>query len=498
MTTSITDREVEQLRRKLDDALASEERLRTLIEAMPDPIFLKDGEGRWLEVNRAALEAFDVRGDYRGKTDADLANEADFFRDAFLYCVGTDAEAWTHPGISHSEEVLPRRDGQGRVYDTHKVPLFYPDGRRKGLVVLGRDITDRKRAEQIVHANEQQLRAILSTTLDAILLIDGEGTITFLNRAAETMLGVSGKDAVGTAWDQGSWKFALPAGRTRGDLPIESVQRDRQKVDGVEVMVVRADGSRVIASMNAAPLEEPAGAIVVAAQDVTARAELVALKSAFLQIASHELRTPLTPLHLLLRQTAARVARDEKIEPEVVSRMQRQTERLTALVNELVDLVRLEHGTLPLRLQVADIDKLVARVVQDVRAEAHGRTINLTVPKDVVTRADVDPPRMEQVVGNLVDNAIKYSDGPIDMRVDANRGYVNIVVEDRGPGIPEKDRGAIFSRFFRVGGAETVRHAGLGLGLALSRETIRQHRGELTYTPREGGGSTFTITLRRV
>ena len=80
------------------------------------------------------------------------------------------------------------------------------------------------------------------------------------------------------------------------------------------------------------------------AGDATARAELVALKSAFLQIASHELRTPLTPLHLLLRQAATRVARDEKIEPEMIARMQRQTHRLTALVNELVDLVRLEHG----------------------------------------------------------------------------------------------------------------------------------------------------------
>lgn len=493
------DREqIEELARRLDDAHASEERLRTLIEAMPDPIFLKDGEGRWLEVNRAGLKAFDVRGDYRGKTDRDLAEEADFFRDAFLYCVGTDEQAWQYPGVSHSEETLPRRDGTFRVYDTHKVPLFHPDGRRKGLVVLGRDITDRKRADQLLLASERQLRGILATTLDAIILIDREGKITFLNPAAEAMLGVAAASANGVLWDQGPWTFALPTGRTRGDLPIESVRRTGRALHGAEVMIIRADGSRVIASMNAAPLEEPEGAIVVAAQDVTSRAELVALKSAFLQIASHELRTPLTPLHLLLRQAAARVARDEKIDAETIARMQRQTERLTALVNELVDLVRLEHGMLPLRLQVADVDKLVARVVQDVRAEAKGRSISLEVPRDIVVRADIDPPRMEQVVGSLLDNAIKYSDGSIDVRVEAARGHVLVIVEDRGPGIPEKDRAAIFSRFFRVGSDETVRHGGLGLGLALARETIRQHKGELTYEPRVGGGSAFTITLRRV
>lgn len=495
---SVPRDEAAQLRSKLDSALANEERLRTLIEAMPDPVFLKDGRGRWVEVNRAALDAFQVEGDYHGKTDRELAETSARMRNEFLYCATTDEEAWHHVGISHSEEVLPRRDGTHRTYDTHKVPLFYPDGSRKGLVVLGRDITDKKRADRILTASERQLRAILSTTLDAIMLIDHEGKITFLNRAAEEMLGAPSSEAVGAKWNEGPWTFTLPTGRAGVELPISEVAQSRRPVRGIEVVVIRADGTRMIASMNAAPLDEPAGAIVVAAQDITSRAELVALKSAFLQIASHELRTPLTPLRLLLRQTAARLARDEPIEPAVVTRMQRQTDRLTALVNELVDLVRLEHGVLPLNLKVADVDALVKGVVEEYRSEAKGREINFTGPTDVNARADVDPTRIEQVVGSLIDNAIKYSDGPIDVRVDALRGYVHICVLDRGPGIPPEDRGAIFSRFFRVGSAEVDRHAGLGLGLALSRETIRQHHGELTYAPREGGGSIFTIILARV
>jgi len=364
-------------------------------------------------------------------------------------------------------------------------------------VVLGRDITDKKRAEQRQTANERQLRAILSTTLDAILLIDRTGIITFLNPAAENMLGVSSNDAVGTRWDAGAWTFTLPSGRP-GELPIDVVAQTRKPVHGAEVVIVRADGARVIASMNAAPLDEPPGAIVVAAQDITSRAELVALKSAFLQIASHELRTPLTPLRLLLRQTAARLARDEHIESEVIARMQRQTDRLTALVNELVDLVRLEQGMLPLNPKPTDIDALVNGVVEEYRNEAKGRTINFAAPIEINARADVDSARIEQVVSSLIDNAIKYSDGPIDVRVEAQRGYVHISVQDRGPGVAPGDRAAIFSRFFRAGSAAGDRHGGLGLGLALSRETIRQHRGELTYAPREGGGSSFTITLERI
>ncbi len=129
----------------------SEERLRTLIDATPDCIFFKDAEGRWLVANRAALALFELEGiDYRGKTDRELAEGSGFFREVFLTCLETDRKAWEKGSLFREEETVPRPDGPPVVLDVIKVPLFFPDGSRKALVVLGRDITQSKNSESLL------------------------------------------------------------------------------------------------------------------------------------------------------------------------------------------------------------------------------------------------------------------------------------------------------------------------------------------------------------
>ncbi|GAK50813.1 PAS/PAC sensor hybrid histidine kinase [Candidatus Moduliflexus flocculans] len=148
-------------RKRAEDALReSEERLRTLINAMPDIICFKDGEGRWLEANIFDEHLFQLDGvDYRGKKDSELAAFSEFYREAFLMCEATDERAWQAGGISRGEEVIPRPDGPPAVFDIIKVATFHPDGRRKGLVVVGRDITERKQAEEDVRRLNAELEA---------------------------------------------------------------------------------------------------------------------------------------------------------------------------------------------------------------------------------------------------------------------------------------------------------------------------------------------------
>lgn len=141
----------------------SEDHLRTLFNAVPDAVFFKDGAGRWLAVNPAALKLFGLMGgEYQGKTDVELADYSPFYRDALLTCAETDRRAWERGHLTRKEENIPNPDGTMQSHDVIKVPLFHPDGTRKGLVVLARNITDYKIAEQEryrLFIEEQKARA---------------------------------------------------------------------------------------------------------------------------------------------------------------------------------------------------------------------------------------------------------------------------------------------------------------------------------------------------
>ncbi len=140
----------------------SEEQLRILINAMPDIVAFKDGEGRWLEANEFDLKLFHLEQvDYRGKKDSELAEFSPFYRDAFLACELSDEIAWKAGKTSRADEVIPRPDGPPMVFDIIKVPVFREDGRRKGLVVVGRDVTERKLAEAKLNQYQERLESLV-------------------------------------------------------------------------------------------------------------------------------------------------------------------------------------------------------------------------------------------------------------------------------------------------------------------------------------------------
>ncbi len=189
----ITDRKI------TEEALReSEENLRTLIHHIPDMIVFKDGNGRWLEANKTALELFELTDvDYKGKTDLELAEIRPFFKDALEFCVTSDEKAWRDRTLTRGEEVVTRRNGEARIFDTIKVPLFTPEGQRKGLLVIGRDITENKLAEKRLRDSEKSYRDLFNSIPDAIYVQDKEGRFLDVNQGAVHMYGYSKEEFLG-------------------------------------------------------------------------------------------------------------------------------------------------------------------------------------------------------------------------------------------------------------------------------------------------------------
>lgn len=246
----------------------------------------------------------------------------------------------------------------------------------------------------------------------------------------------------------------------------------------------------LVTSVVAAQLLARARRSAADAEHAAALREADRLKDALLASVSHDLRTPLTSIKA--HAQGLRELGDERAEI-----IEHEADRLGRLVEDLLDLSRLNAGALPLRIELNAVDDLLGALLQQTEPALGGRAIEVTLPADeplVVGRFDFV--QALRVLVNLVENAAKYAPPTEAIAVHVSRrgGLVAIGVADRGPGIPPAEADRIFEPFYRPPGV-TPDTAGVGLGLAIARRLARAQEGELAYQPREGGGSLFVLTL---
>jgi signal transduction histidine kinase len=208
---------------------------------------------------------------------------------------------------------------------------------------------------------------------------------------------------------------------------------------------------------------------------------------------SHELRTPLTALQATLENIIDGVA---TADPTTLQTMLAQVERLGRLVAQLLDLSRLEGGTVPLDRQRFAIEPLLAHAVREQELTSPGVAIEMSVD-DRTLAADGDPERVHQVVANLLENAVRHSPAGGGVQVEAHRGPTGVVIEvvDEGPGIAPDDADRVFERFYRADTARASSDGGAGLGLAIARWIVELHGGEIHPEPREPHGCRMVVTL---
>ena len=350
--------------------------------------------------------------------------------------------------------------------------------------------SERARQEALIHAQNARIDAILDGMVEGLIVLDAGGLIARVNRAAETMFRFSRMMVGGTLLEAvRNHEVAALAAQAAGSP--EAIAHEIR----LEVPLLR------ILQISAAALRDPQGrpaGVVLVFHDVTQLRVLEAMRQDFVANVSHELRTPLS----LIRSAAETLVDGGMAQPAIATRfleiIEKQANRLTLLIDDLLLLARLDSGRVELNRRPLPLWEAAQEAVDDAALVARGRGVTLVneAPDDVVV--DADPDRLRQVLTNLVDNAIKYgrADGRVVIggrRAGADR--VEVWVSDDGPGIPEAALPRLFERFYRVDKARSREQGGTGLGLAIVKNVVQAHGGDVRVDSRLGLGTTFTLSL---
>jgi len=357
------------------------------------------------------------------------------------------------------------------------------------ISTLRQQVRSRTEALQL---NEANLRRLVQNMLEGLIVMNERGSIELVNPAVERIFGYSQAELVGQS---AGMLVPYPPNET------ELLQRLRAAIGLVtELVGRRKDG-------NNFPLEVTLYEFGVASnrrmaasvRDISERKAADRMKDEFVATVSHELRTPLTAITGSLQLVLA----DERTstDPELVELLETglsSSERLTRIVNDMLDLAKIEAGGLVLKREstrVADLVRLSVASVETI-ARKNGVTFAVKVADDLPTLL-VDADRIEQAMVNLLSNALKFAPAKSVVEVDASRDgdLVRIAISDHGPGIRSEDIGRLFGRFRQLDASPTRKTSGTGLGLVITKSLVESHGGHIEVASEFGQGSTFTIVL---
>ncbi|MGC3996072.1 MAG: ATP-binding protein [Anaeromyxobacter sp.] len=354
-----------------------------------------------------------------------------------------------------------------------------------------------RRIERSLASFGGEIRSAVDSMMDGVMLIDPEGRIAEVNRAALELLGATEKAQV--LGPIAAWGERYQARFLDGTpVPVEQFASLRalrgERVPAYDALLRRLDGQDVYVSVSAAPVEaggRTGRLAVTVLRDVSQARRLDETRDEFLSTAAHELKTPLA----VIKAYAQVVQRRVPAEAPALTVVQRQVERLTRLVQHLLDSSRLRLEPVAGAHQPFDLAALAAEVVARARTTAPGHEVTLAAAPLAQVRGDRE--RIGRVLASLIDNAVRYSPGggPVaaSLAVDGREAVVS--VQDHGPGIPPDRQARIFERYYRAHSGTPEDYGGLGLSLNMSREIVVRHGGRMWFESVPGEGSTFRFAL---
>lgn len=478
-------------------------RIRTIVDNVADGLISFREDGLITSSNPAARSMFVAE---RGR---------DMTGKLIQHYLRGDAE-----GTTLSMECILPRDGQpllrsvsgvrqdGAIFPVEMLVQEIADSEDREMIGVIRDVSERQAAEErlreqvrVAQRAETQTRAVLDATGDAFVVANDDTESILVNQPFADFFQSSEEDILGTKTDE-----LLDAAK---DIvsDIDHVKRivhrglenpDERVTDTLSLVWPE---KRELAYLSV-PVRTVSGERVgrlYAFHDITHQRELDRMKDEFVSLVSHELRTPLTSIKgyvdLLLDEDVGALSADQR---DFLETVRSNAQRLVTMVNELLDLSRIESGKMELHIEPTDLVPLAQRVVRHLSPLINDKGHNVVVDADPDLRpAAVDADRMTQILTNLVSNAVKYTPSGGTIRISLHNDADTVVasVRDTGVGLDENDLHQIFTRFFRSRNRTTREVPGTGLGLSITRMLVEMHGGTITIQSAPGEGSTFTVTM---
>jgi PAS domain S-box-containing protein len=507
-----------------------------------DGLFVLDAQDRLIDLNRTAERIV-------GRAAVDVTGHpaVEVFTGQLRTCLD--------PVQSRADiaEIELGDGAEARVYEVRTVPLPGLDGSEPGRVVVLRDITAYRHSQTLLHATflakasaalassldyEATLQQVASLAIPALgdwctvyMLADDQQVrrvaVAYTDGEKAELAQALRRYPPSPVSDRSSVAQVMRTGQPilTPVIPETYVGAIAQDAEHLEIMrrlafrssmtvplQARGDILGALAFFSSDPERRYDSADLALAEDLARRAGLaldnarlyreaqraIGARDEFLSVAAHELKTPLTSMlgfaQMLLKYLTPERQIDEYIVHRALQAIEQQSERLARLVTRLLDIARIEGGRLAIEPMQTDIVPLVDGVVDTMQSSTSEHTLTLRAPKAL--KAFVDPLRLEQVVTNLIDNAVKFSPhgAQIDVELSTTSvGMVRLTVTDQGPGIPVEGRQRIFDRFYQARSGDQA--SGMGLGLYICRQIVEQHRGSIDAEFPSEGGTRFVVVL---
>lgn len=482
------------------------ENFKALIEKSYDTIVITDLKGRGIFLNKSAerLTGYKKR-EMLGKNIRKIIPPR-----YWLLCSKNIKAVMSGKPVQVFELEIKNKSGNAIPIETWGQAIK-KNGKIVGILITARDISKRKEYEVALKESEEKFRNLFENAVDPILLIDKKGILLEVNKKVEELLGYKKEELIGKKFTE------VPALTTKSRLITLKNFIKRMagfKVESYDIEIIKKNGEKLIGEINAAPIVHK-GKIVgdmVIIRDITERKriekelkksveELKKLdveKNEFLSIAAHELKTPLAAIHgfsQLLQNEDVFMNKDTR--NKYLDIIDKETNRLGRLVSNILDLSRVDLGTIRFVIEKVNLYEIVERIKVEIekRAKEKGLELTFEIEKNL-PKIPTDQEKLIQILLNLIDNAIKYTPkGSVKIKINGIGDFVQFAVADTGIGISKKHFSKIFTRFYQVDSSYTRKAMGSGLGLSICKEYVKALGGEIWFESEKRKGSTFYFTL---